>query len=124
MDVSGQMTGSFKLSFDKGSIDDEPRRIVRDLQTAPLFDVLAHRLEIPLHAVYPDGQGVQNGEVLGVLGQDRREFSLKGQIVANQDSILCAGNRYEEEMYGISIRRGCRFTTASDNFHCLTAMLI
>ena len=105
MDISGQMPGSFELSGDKGSIDDEPRRIVGDLQTAPLFDVLAHGLEVPLHAIHADGQGIQNGKVLGVLGQHRREFALEGKIVTDKNSHLSAGNHYEQEKRGTSIWR-------------------
>src|SRR5205809_7070532 len=67
MDGPGQLPGNFKLPFDKGPVDDEFRGLVRDLQAAPLFDVLAHRLEVSLHAVHTDGHRVQDGKVVGVL---------------------------------------------------------
>lgn len=72
---SGQVLRYLKFSLDEGSIDDELRRLVRKLRRTPSLDLLALRLEVPLHTVHPDRQYVDEAQVLRVFCEHGREYT-------------------------------------------------
>ncbi len=76
---SRQMFGDLKFSLDEGPIDDELRDPIRKACYLPGLDLLPHRFEVPLHAVYSNRQDVHEAQMLGVLGEHRREHAANGQ---------------------------------------------
>ena len=50
-----------------------------ELGLSPGLDLLLHAGKIPLHFVHANRQSVLQGEVLGMLGQDRLERDAHGQ---------------------------------------------
>src|ERR1035437_3477661 len=50
-------------------------RDIGEFESLPRFHLLAHRLEVPLHAVHPDCDAVNERERLRVLGKNRREHA-------------------------------------------------
>ena len=57
-----------QFAIDKRSIEDQLRTLIGDLSTAPLLDLVLHRLKVPLDAVYAHGKRIDQVEVLAVLG--------------------------------------------------------
>ena len=59
----------------KCRVEDQLRLGIVDLSLAPCPDLALYRLEVPLDAVYTNGERIDEVEALGVLGQDRREHA-------------------------------------------------
>jgi hypothetical protein len=69
------MLGNIQFSLHKGTVDDELRTLVRKARPLPCRDLLFHRLEVPLHSVDSDREGVHEIDMLSVLGEHRREHA-------------------------------------------------
>jgi len=52
-----------------------------------------------LHPVHAHRQGIDQAEMLRVLGEHRREVAAKRHIVADEDAVLCAVTDYEKDMH-------------------------
>ena len=57
-----------QLALHKGPIDHQLRGFFRKACSLPRLDLLPHRLEVPMHAVYPDRQNIHEAQVYAVLG--------------------------------------------------------
>ena len=62
-------------AVDERIVKDQFCALVRDLRLPPRLDLELQRLEVPLNPVHADRECINQVEVLGVLGQDRREHS-------------------------------------------------
>ena len=58
-----------QLPFDERAVDDQFCVSIGELYGLPSLDLPAHRLEIPLHPVHADREGIREVEVLAVLGE-------------------------------------------------------
>jgi hypothetical protein len=63
--------GSFQLALYKRLVDDDLGCYIRQFASLPEFDLLSHRLEVPLHTVDTDGNAVNERERLRVFGEHR-----------------------------------------------------
>jgi hypothetical protein len=61
-----------QIAFDEGLVDDHPGRDSAQLRHLHL---LSHRLEVPLHPVNTDRDGVHQRKALRVFGQERLEVA-------------------------------------------------
>ena len=63
----------------------------RNLGCAPSFNLPAHRLEVPLHAVHTDREDVHEAQVLGVLGEHGGERTGPPQTCGAPLGVLRMG---------------------------------
>jgi hypothetical protein len=75
VNAPGQVFGGVEFALHECPIDDQFRCIVQKACSLPRLDLLPHRLEVPLHAVYPNREDVYKAKVLGVLGEHGREHA-------------------------------------------------
>jgi len=87
MDLPCQVPRCVEFALDERLVDDEPGRNLCELRIVPTLDRLHHRLEVALHIVHSDREGVLQREVFAVFGEHRREVSGKGQVFANEDPV-------------------------------------
>src|SRR5437879_4663085 len=67
MHAPGKMFGSFKFALDKRLVDDHLGGDIRKFTSLPVFHLLSHGLEIPLHSVNTEGDAVDERERLRVF---------------------------------------------------------
>jgi hypothetical protein len=67
LDSVGNMFRNFQFAFDECLVDDHLRRDIRQFTSLPRFDLLSHRLEVPLHAVHADCDAVDERKRFRVL---------------------------------------------------------
>ena len=79
MNIWKQALRSVELAVNKCRVDDQLRLGIADLGLTPRLDLTLHGFKVTLDAIHTDGQGIDQIETLGVLGQDRREFAGYGQ---------------------------------------------
>ena len=69
----------------EGPVDDQLRSLVLEASSLPRLDLFPHWLEVPLHAVHPDREDVDEAQMLGVLGKHGHEHA--GDNVAKLEQI-------------------------------------
>lgn len=94
------------IPLDKGLVDDELRRYVRELRLAPSRNLLRHRIEVPLHFRNADVERVDQVEILGVLGEHRREVTGECHVVAHEDAIADGHREPHGFVMGVSDTEG------------------
>src|SRR5208282_4989702 len=62
VNTAGQVLGKIQLALYKGPVDDQLRGLVREAGLLPGRDLFPHGLEVPLHAVDADREGVHEAE--------------------------------------------------------------
>ena len=65
------------------------------------FDVPGERLEIPLHPVHADGNGIDQAEVFRVLGEDGREVAMERHVVTDKHAIADAHGEAHTLVVGV-----------------------
>ncbi len=72
----GQKTpGSVEGAVDERAVENQFCALVGDLSLPPQLRLALHRLDVPLDAVYSNGERIDQVEALTVLRQDRREIA-------------------------------------------------
>jgi hypothetical protein len=71
-----QVPWNLKLAFDEGLVDDHLGRDRAQLRLAPGLYLMPHGLEVPLHPVHTDRDGVYKRKALRVFGQDRLKVAM------------------------------------------------
>src|SRR5262249_38063848 len=84
---SRQVPRNLELAFDEGLVDDHLGRDRAQLRLPPRFYLLSHGLEVPLHPVNTDRDGVYKRKALRVFGQDGLKVTAESHIRANRDPI-------------------------------------
>ena len=102
VNVLRQVLGRLQFAFNERPVDDEFGLIVGDPRLPPARHLLGQRSEVPLDAIDADGQGIEDAEVFGVLGQDRREVALKRQIRTDQHAVADREGQTHTLVVGIS----------------------
>jgi hypothetical protein len=75
-DAAGQLFRNIQLVLHKAPEDDDRLRgLIRKTRALASLDLFTHRLEVPLHAVHSNRQDVHKAQMLGVLGDHRREHA-------------------------------------------------
>src|SRR5947209_5813061 len=87
MHAAREVFRRFEFLLYEGLIDDEFRFVVPEATLFPCFDLMAHRLEIALHAIDADRDSVYEAEVFRVLREYGAEISLKRHVVADEYAI-------------------------------------
>ena len=82
VDFGQQSSGRFQLAVNERGVEDQLRRIIRDLRLPPQFDLALQRLEVPLNSVHANRERINEIEALGVLGKHRREHTSASHVVA------------------------------------------
>ena len=75
VNAPGQVFRGVELALYECPVDDQFRCVVQKACSLPCLDLLPHRLEVPLHTVYPDREGIHEAQMLGVLGEHGGERS-------------------------------------------------
>ena len=75
VDLGQEASRRFELAIHKRRVEDQLRLGIADLSLAPALDLALHGLEVPLNPVHADRERINQVEALGVLGQDRSEYS-------------------------------------------------
>jgi hypothetical protein len=68
--------GNLQFALNEGLIDDHLCGDVGQFRLPPDFDLLAHRLEIPLHPVHADRNRVDQREGLRMFCEHRRKVAM------------------------------------------------
>src|SRR6516165_1987221 len=91
-----QVPWNLKLAFDEGLVDDHLGRDRAQLRLAPGLYLLPHGLEVPLHPIHTDRDGVYKRKAFRVFGQDRLKVTTERHIAANRDLVLWGAEIYGE----------------------------
>ena len=70
VNITGEMPWHIELTFNKGTVDYQPRLVVRDLSRTPSLDLMAERFEASLDAIHADRQRVNHRKILRMLRQN------------------------------------------------------
>src|SRR5215469_8796134 len=81
-----QVPWNLKLAFDEGLVDDHLGRDRAQLRLTPGLYLLPHGLEVPMHSVHTDRDGVYKRKALRVFSQDRLKVTTELHIAANEYS--------------------------------------
>ena len=77
VDFRQQAPGSFQLAVNECRVEDQLGGVIGDLSLPPGLDLALQRFKVPLNPVHSDRERINQVEALGMLGQDRREYSAK-----------------------------------------------
>jgi len=80
VNAPGQVFRGVELALHECPVDDQFRCCIRKARSLPRLDLFPHRLEVPLHAVYPNREDVHEAKVLCVLGEHGGENTPKSHI--------------------------------------------
>ena len=73
MNIPSEGARNTEFAFDECPVYQELRLFICDLTGSPSLDLLTERLEVPLNSIHADCQRVDDGEVLRMLRENRRE---------------------------------------------------
>ena len=93
------MLRSIQFVLNERPVYDELGCCARQLLGSPRLDLPPHRLEIPLHAVHADRDGIDQREALGVFRQKRLELTRESKIIENMFVLASTGANTPETMF-------------------------
>jgi len=93
VDRAVEVVRDVDLRLYERAVDDELRRGVGELALAPAVDLLHHGLEVPLHLVHADADGLDQVEVLAVLREHRFEGAMNniGKLPFEFSALISRG---------------------------------